>query len=72
MATKAAAKKKRGLSMKNEAERVRLERLIEINEGRLHDALNVKGEPLSDKQQAALREVMRQQQEKLDELLAQI
>ncbi len=72
MATKAAAKKKRGLSVKNEAERVRLERLIEINEGRLHDALNVKGEPLSDKQQAALREVMRQQQEKLDELLAQI
>ena len=62
------ARKKRGLSVKNEAERVRLETLIETNEERLESGLASNGEPLSDKQKTTLGEVIKSQREKLDQI----
>lgn len=63
-------KKKKGLTAKQEAERERLERQLEVNRDRLGRSVSVTGAALSEKQLDALREIIRVQQEKLDEILA--
>jgi len=74
MATKATkstartARKKKGLTAKQEAERLRLEKLIEQNEARLESGVAVNGLPLTEKQIETTREIIRTQREKLNEL----
>jgi hypothetical protein len=74
MVTKAvkpkAAKKKKGLTARQEIERERLERQLESNQDRLTRNVTVQGVALSDQQQDTLREIIRVQQEKLDEIMA--
>jgi hypothetical protein len=72
-ATKAKApttKKKKGLSVKQEAERERLEALIELNEARLASNSAAGGQPLTEKQIETTRQIVQTQREKLQEILA--
>ncbi|MEO6391160.1 MAG: hypothetical protein ABIP75_04855 [Pyrinomonadaceae bacterium] len=68
--TKTATKKKKGLTAKQEAERERLDRMLERNRDRQTSNLAVNGQALSEKQQETLKEIIRLQQEKLDEITA--
>jgi hypothetical protein len=78
MATKAAkakktatkAPKKKGLTAKQEAERERLESLIEINENRVASGLAANGEPLTEKQLETTNQIIKAQRDKLLEIEA--
>lgn len=78
MATKAAkakktatkTPKKKGLTAKQEAERERLESLIELNENRVASGLAANGEPLTDKQLETTNQIIKAQRDKLLEIEA--
>ena len=70
--TAAKAKKKKGLTAKQELERERLENLIERNEERLANGVAVNGAGLTEKQIETTRQIIRTQRDKLQELEALI
>ena len=63
-------RKKKGLTAKQEQERERLETLVSQNEERLSSGTTAAGLPLSEKQLETTRQIIKAQQEKLQDLYA--
>ena len=70
--TTTKAPKKKGLTAKQEAERERLESLIELNENRVASGLAANGEPLTEKQLETTNQIIKTQRDKLLEIEALI